>query len=196
MPVLYLSTLSKDELRALVSEWTLMLKSDGLTPEKTLVRVKTLVREVVEPLVASYASTAITDDRTAFLADASQWCIRAYFDDAPGRGGRAGSGAVGNPVARKSLSRRLLLKLLVLRPELSSVALASRLSVDRPQLAAFASGTQLMPLDVQERLATYVIEDEAALARLARQLRLQVKAARRYAEGHVVQHQASPPRMW
>jgi hypothetical protein len=34
------------------------------------------------------------------------------------------------------------------------------------------------------------------LARLARQLRLQVEAARRYQNGDVVRHRSSPPRMW
>ncbi len=50
-----------------------------------------------------------------------------------------------------------------------------------------------MPLDVQERLASFVLAHEPALGRLAHQLRLQVQASRQYEAGDVVRHLTSPP---
>lgn len=189
-------TLTQDELRSLVNEWTLVLKEERFPPEKALVTVKTLVREGIAPHISHYNGSALVDDRTALLVDAAQWCIEVYFNDAHARGapGRASSGS--NSAARKSLSRKLLLKLVVLRPDGLGAALASELSVDVRQLAAFASGTQLMPIDVQGRLATLVIDQHPELARLARRLRYQAEAARRFQNGEVISHSASPPNMW
>lgn len=172
------------------------MKGEGFPPEKALVTVKALVKDAISPHIAHYDGAALTHDRTAPVADASQWCIDAYFNEAPERRLREGATSGGNTVARKSLSRRLLLKLLLLQPPHSSATLANRLSVNIRQLASFAAGTQLMPLDVQERLAHLVTEHEPHLARLARRLRLQIEAARRYHEGQVIGHMTSPPKMW
>jgi len=98
-----------------------------------------------------------------------------------------------NGVARRSLSRKLLLRLLVAQPDLSRAALASRLAVPDHLLEKCESGQTLMPLDAQERLAVFVLAHEPRLDRLARRLRLQVHAARRYEAGEVVRHMTSPP---
>ena len=68
--------------------------------------------------------------------------------------------------------------------------------VDPSQLASFASGELLMPPDVQHRLAAVVIEWGPELARLARQLELQIAATRRYHEGEVVGHATNPRGTW
>lgn len=190
-----MGTVSQDELRALVCEWTLMLKEGGLPPEKALVSVKTLVREAIAPHISSYAGVDLAERPVALLADASQWCIEAYFGKAPPQGARINTRR-GDATARRSLSRALLLKLLVMHPELTSATLAERLMVDPRQLAVFASGTQLMPIDVQEQLADFIAVYEPRLARLAKRLRLQAQAARRYQAGEVVRHMTSPPRPW
>ena len=192
----HLRALSKDDLRSLVCEWTRILKEEGFAPEKALVTVKTLVREAVAPHVAHYGDRAVGDDRTALIIDASQWCIEMYFTDADDQRLRGRAAAGCDTAARKSLSRKLLLKLLALRPGGLGAPLASELSVDVRQLAAFASGTQLMPIAVQERLAELIIDQHPELARVATRLRLQLQAARRYQNGEVVRHSASPPRMW
>jgi hypothetical protein len=83
-----------------------------------------------------------------------------------------------------------------MQPEQPILRLATRLSLDIRQLAAFASGMQLMPIDVQERLASLIIDQEPQLAPLARRLRLQIEATRRYQEGEVVRHMTGPPKMW
>lgn len=188
--------LSREELRMLVCEWTLTLRSDGVPPERALVTVKTLVREGIAPLVSRYDDADLGDDRTALVADASQWCIEAYFNDAAARRGRARATPAANGVARRSLSRSLLLKVLGSRPELSAGKLALRLSIDVRQLAAFTAGTQLMPLDVQERLARLVVGEMPPFRRLAHRLRLQIEAAQRYAAGEVVRHGTRPPKMY
>lgn len=189
-------TLSKEELRALVCEWTLTLKEEGFPPEKALATVKILVREAVSPHVSQYDRSALADDRTALIVDASQYCIDAYFNEAAARLARASTRPGRNAIARNSFSRKLLLRFLVMQPEQPILRLATRLSLDIRQLAAFASGMQLMPIDVQERLASLIIDQEPQLAPLARRLRLQIEATRRYQEGEVVRHMTGPPKMW
>jgi predicted transcriptional regulator len=98
-----------------------------------------------------------------------------------------------NPIAARSLSRRILLRLLVVHTDLSRHALASRLAIAESRLGDYESGQRLMPLDVQERLAVLAFAEEPRLRRLARQLQLQVQAARRYQAGEVVRHMTSPP---
>jgi len=97
-----------------------------------------------------------------------------------------------NPIAKRSLSRGLLLRLLILPAEWSRQSVASALCVSASTLRQFESGETLMPLDVQERLAAFVLENEPALRRIAHQLRGQVEAARRYQAGDVVRHATSP----
>jgi hypothetical protein len=191
-----MQTLSKEELRSLVCEWTLTLKEEGFPPEKALVTVKTLVREAVLPHVSEYDRSALADDRTALVVDASQYCIDAYFNEAAARLARASTMPGRNAIARNSLSRKLLLRFLVIQPEQPILRLASRLSLDIRELAAFASGMVLIPIEVQERLAALVIAQEPRLAPLARRLRLQLEATRRYQDGEVVRHMTSPPKMW
>ena len=192
----HMHTLSKEELRSLVCEWTLTLKEEGFLPEKALVTVKTLVREAVSPHVSHYDRSALADDRTALIVDASQYCIDAYFNEAAARLARASTMPGKNAIARNSLSRKLLLRFLVMQPEQPIPRLASRLSLDIRELAAFASGMVLMPIDVQDRLAALVIDQEPRLAPLARRLRLQLEATRRYQDGEVVRHMTSPAKMW
>jgi hypothetical protein len=99
----------------------------------------------------------------------------------------------GKGVARKSLSRRLLMRLLTMRPDLTRSVLASRLCIQDSLLAEYECGQRLIPLDVQERLGELVLEEEQRLHRVARSLLLQVHAARRYEAGEVVSHLTSPP---
>jgi len=80
-----------------------------------------------------------------------------------------------------------------MQPHLSRAILASRLAVPESLLEKCEGGQTLMPLDVQERLAAFVLAHEPCLERLARRLRLQVHAARRYEAGEVVRHMTSPP---
>ena len=76
--------LTRSQLRALVREWCLMLKEEGLAPETVLVAVKRLVQEAITPSVAAYADAEASDYRREVLvSDASQWCIEAYFDATP-----------------------------------------------------------------------------------------------------------------
>jgi len=109
---------------------------------------------------------------------------------------RTGNPIVSDPangVARRSLSRKLLLRVLDVQPDLSRHVLALRLAEHESRLAQYESGERLMPLDVQARLAEFVLMSEPRLARGARHLRLQVQAARRYEAGDVVRHMTSPP---
>jgi len=96
-------------------------------------------------------------------------------------------------VARKSLARTILQRLLVLQPALTLCEIAWRLSVFEASLVDYETGAQPMPLDVQERLATMVQAHEPQLRRVAMQLGLQVDAARRYEAGDVVRHMNKPP---
>ena len=95
-------------------------------------------------------------------------------------------------IAAKSLSRRLLLRLLSPREHGSRLKLAAQLGTSESALGEFESGTRLMPLDLQERLAAYVLAREPQLGRLACQLQGQIHAARRYQAGEVVRHLTSP----
>ena len=94
--------------------------------------------------------------------------------------------------AVKSLSRRLLVRLMALRPDLDHQWAMSFLVVSESRLSEYQTGQQLMPLDVQERLAAFVLVHEPRLSRLAHQLQAQVEAARRYEAGDVVRHLTSP----
>ena len=97
-----------------------------------------------------------------------------------------------NGVAVKSVSRRLLVRLMALHPDLDCRWATSFLAVSESGLSAYQTGEQLMPLDVQERLAAFVLLHEPRLGRLAHQLQAQVQAARRYEAGDVVRHTSSP----
>ncbi len=73
--------LTRSQLHALVREWSLMLKGEGLPPERVLVVVKRFLHEAMAPAVARSSRADVLDFRVdALLADASQWCIEAYFD--------------------------------------------------------------------------------------------------------------------
>jgi len=102
-------------------------------------------------------------------------------------------GRTANGVAHRSLSRKILLQLLALQPNLSLGVLASHLGVRESALYEYERGLRLMPLDLQERLSGFVVAHEPALHRIAHRLRQQVEAARRYEAGEVVRHMTSPP---
>ncbi len=72
-------------------------------------------------------------------------------------------------------------------------AICPRFGTTADCLGDYEAGRTLMPLDVQERLASFVLAHEPALGRLAHQLRLQVQASRQYEAGDVVRHLTSPP---
>lgn len=108
----------------------------------------------------------------------------------------APNGKTAHAVAGRSLSRKILLRLLLLQPSLTLSELAPRLSVVEASLGDYATGVELMPLDVQERLAVFVEAHEPRLRRVASRLRVQVAAARRYEAGDVVRHMTSPPGRW
>jgi len=113
----------------------------------------------------------------------------------PGNVSRATNGngnRATNSIAQRSRSRKLLVRLLVLQPDLSLGVLASHLRVPNNTLWAYQCGLILMPLDVQERLSAFVIAHEPRLLRLAHRLRLQVEAARRYEAAEVVRHLTNP----
>ena len=75
--------LTGSQLRALVREWTMVLRTEGLPPERVLVVVKRFVHEAIAPSVTHYADADAPNHRRDLLvADASQWCIEAYFDAA------------------------------------------------------------------------------------------------------------------
>lgn len=97
-------------------------------------------------------------------------------------------------VAVRSLSRRLLVRLIALRPDLCR-SVASDLGISDSRLSEYRTGERLMSLDVQERLAAFALTQEPALSRDAHQLTAQVRAARRYEAGEVVRHLTSPPRL-
>lgn len=74
-------SMSRDELRSLVREWTAVLKEQGLPPERVLAAVKSRVRDVILPHVSHYADKDVTDPRQdRVMSDSSQWCIEALFE--------------------------------------------------------------------------------------------------------------------
>ena len=101
-----------------------------------------------------------------------------------------------NGVARRSLSRRVLLRLYELRSDISPASVAARLGVTVSQLAEYERGDVLMPLDVQDRLAAFALAQEPRLVRAATRLRQQVQGARRYETGQVVSHLTAPANNW
>jgi hypothetical protein len=101
-----------------------------------------------------------------------------------------------NGVARRSLSRRILLRLYELRPDLSPGTVAPRLGVTTSSLAEYERGEALMPLDVQDHLAAFVLAQEPRLVRAATRLRQQVQGARQYETGQVVSHLTAPANSW
>ena len=73
--------LTRSQLRAVVREWSVMLRAQGLPPEQVLVVVKSFVRDAIAPSVARYADADASDYHgDALVTDASQWCIEAYFE--------------------------------------------------------------------------------------------------------------------
>ena len=80
--------LDTDELRKVVQDYTRMLRSEGMLPEKVLVAIKQAVTEGLAPYISQYDDFAdFEDHRSAILADASRWVIQEYF--APERPSRA-----------------------------------------------------------------------------------------------------------
>jgi len=76
-------TLTRSDLQRLVRYWVGMLKEAGLPPEEVLVAVKSLVHDTIVPRYGRYADPEDdADARIAFVRDAAQWCIDAYFEDA------------------------------------------------------------------------------------------------------------------
>jgi len=76
-------TLTHAELQRLVRYWVAKLKGAGFLPEEVLIAVKSLVRETIVPHYTGYADeTDQSDPGIAFVRDASQWCIEAYYEEA------------------------------------------------------------------------------------------------------------------
>jgi hypothetical protein len=74
-------SISKDELRTLVREWTANLREQGLPPERVLATVKSRVRDIILPHTSRYAENDAPNDRQdRLLTDSSQWCIEALFE--------------------------------------------------------------------------------------------------------------------
>lgn len=74
--------LTHAELRSLVRYWVGMLKGAGFPAEEVLIAVKSLVRETIVPRYSGYAEGHDeTSARIAFVRDAAQWCIDAYYED-------------------------------------------------------------------------------------------------------------------
>ena len=74
--------LTHTELRTLVRHWVGMLKDAGFPPEEVLIAVKSLVRETIVPRYSGYAEGQDgTAARIAFVRDAAQWSIEAYYED-------------------------------------------------------------------------------------------------------------------
>ena len=80
-----------------------MLKDEGLPPEKVLVVVKRFVHEAIAPSVPRYADADASDyRRDALVADASQWCIEAYFNQSCAPQSALPNEAHGGDVERRS----------------------------------------------------------------------------------------------
>ena len=95
--------LPRSQLRALVREWSRMLKGEGLPPERVLVVVKRFVHEAIAPAVAHYTRATASDCRVdALVADASQWCIEAYFECASALRGASPNDSGGDAGERRS----------------------------------------------------------------------------------------------
>ena len=95
--------LTKSQLRALVREWSMMLKEEGLPPERVLVVVKRFVHEAIAPSLTRYADADAADHRRdPLVADASQWCIEAYFDSASAHRGTPPNELHGGASERRS----------------------------------------------------------------------------------------------
>jgi hypothetical protein len=97
------------------------------------------------------------------------------------------------PAARLSRASALLRDGLLLRAD-GPTAFAVALDVEIATVDAFISGRDLMPLDVQRRLATFVIENVPTLARMGHRLQAQVAAATDFNDRRTTTHNASPPR--
>jgi hypothetical protein len=75
---------TREELRALVREWTFLMRRDRMRPENARLAVKSFVAEVAGPHVTRYQPADMADyGRSELLGDAGQWCIDAYFDLSP-----------------------------------------------------------------------------------------------------------------
>ena len=87
--------LSRDELRALVRDWTVRLRAEGMRPEQALVRVKARVRDNVLPATAYLVAGDEEARQNVAMSDASTFCIEAYFDDGVAGGDSASDQADG-----------------------------------------------------------------------------------------------------
>lgn len=74
-------SISRDELRGLVRDWTARLKEQGLPPERVLAIVKSRVRDAILPRTKRYIDNESSDERQdRLMSDSSQWCIEALFE--------------------------------------------------------------------------------------------------------------------
>ena len=90
-------------------------------------------------------------------------------------------------------ARELLARVLS-SPEVAVETVADALMVSTAAIDAYRTGRLAMPLEVQLLLAALTIERVPKHARLARQLRAQIKATISYAVGETVIHKEPPPR--
>jgi hypothetical protein len=75
------SSISREELHALVCEWTRALKEQGLPPERALATVKSRVRDLILTHVTGYSDNDAPGPRIdRLMSDSSQWCISSLFE--------------------------------------------------------------------------------------------------------------------
>jgi hypothetical protein len=197
---------TRSGLRHAIERICLDARRSDWPPESILVALKRALEAI--PAVARLARGP---ERDEFVAPLVSLCIAEYYrrpstfaSELPavlpiGRANerarpRSAEAVRANTstIAAKSLSRRLLLRLLSRRELGSRRMLAAHLAISESTLGDYESGARLMPLDLQERLAAYVLAREPEFGRLARQLQGQIQAALRYQAGDVVRHLTSP----
>jgi hypothetical protein len=196
---------TRSGLRHAIERICLDARRSDWPPESILVALKRALEAI--PAVARLPRGS---ERDEFVAPLVSLCIAEYYrrptlaSDFPavlpiGKADeratpRSAEAARSNTstIAAKSLSRRLLLRLLSQTEHASRRTLAAQLGTSESALGEFESGTRLMPLELQDRLAAFVLAPEPKLGRLARQLQGQIHAARRYEAGEVVRHLTSP----
>ena len=86
-----------------------------------------------------------------------------------------------------------LLHQLIVRELASSEWLARALSISSQQLDDYRTGCSRMPLHTQRRLAELIISSVPELAREARRLRLQCRAAEAFHAKETETHMVAPP---
>lgn len=95
----------------------------------------------------------------------------------------------------RSLAVRLLAKIVAME-SFDAGYVADQLAVLSHRLDSFIAAEEPMPLDCQQRLATFVIDQVPAFARIGHQLQAQVCAAMRYESHQTETSLSAPRRVW